>query len=871
MLAHQVLINRMNMMQNAMRAFERRDRRKKAATLIQCGIRCAIARRRRLKLQTEKDTRETNAALRLQYRLRAMIAMKMMKLLRKKVAAELSQKREGMTDAQRLQRWKDEKEEALKHDLQTGDSVTCRWMGKDKRYPGTVMRINPAGDWLEGTSYEILYYDGFLERRAKRTWIRFVSRPVVDSDEEEAREKAEAEAAAAAAEFKRTGGLVDPSALEDGDKKKKTMLTDGDAAEGAAGEEGGEGDAEKTTEGEQKDGQEKEQKKKKKKKTKKKKKEKERIDPIEAQFSVLDDYHAKMTTAERIRSYVPFTRAFFTRRKKNNTKTHITANKGRHTVYAKQRTSAKIRVGVDDIKIVLGELANMTMEAKQRSNARAKRLVYIKIDIDLRQQIRFQTNDDLCVYVWYRRSTNPRLVCDIKVGHGWTEGHEQWAQLRELGYEKVESNVDDNTPEPTHWTRLPMVIWIKKDVYATPIEHLMFSRRTTTRAQEIALMKDGYSPIPQDLKMFGLDHGLQFWWRRMEKFDDEIEHLQRVKTKLNRTIRALHDVPPDLDPRQLAVEAGAKEAGLDALEEVIDYLNLTDKEVRRLNTRFCKLAHAKLNPDDVRLSLDELIHALGFEYGAKELGTVMRDITELAHVELIDGRFLNFLNYLRLLRTWCVMEPDHLVRFFFNIIDTKKEGYVPMLQMRSLILELHNESNAYRQRNIHKTLKKSFVDKNFAPDGSGKLSFKQFRRCHVMLPQLLYPLFNFQYKLSLVSGGQAFWEKKKEYFRLQRAKVAREFKKANDDLEKARMAQFAGALSHAVMKDTVAALLAGKDPPPDASAECIKEASRRVKKIQAKAGRLKLTIKVDGGKGKGTPDRRADPDDGGDASSGDED
>ena len=72
-------------------------------------------------------------------------------------------------------------------------------------------------------------------------------------------------------------------------------------------------------------------------------------------------------------------------------------------------------------------------------------------------------------------------------------------------------------------------------------------------------MKDGYSPIPQDLKMFGLDHGHQFWWRRMEKFDDEIAHLQQVKTKLNRRIRALHDVPPDLDPRQLALEAGAEE------------------------------------------------------------------------------------------------------------------------------------------------------------------------------------------------------------------------------------------------------------------------------------------------------------------------
>merc|ERR1711871_1100838 len=174
-------------------------------------------------------------------------------------------------------------------------------------------------------------------------------------------------------------------------------------------------------------------------------------------------------------------------------------------------------------------------------------------------------------------------------------------------------------------------------------------------------------------------------------------------------------------------------------------------------------------------------------------------------------------NYLRLLRTWCIMEPDHLVRFYFNLIDPLKEGYVKMAEMRLLILELHNESNEYRQRNIHKALNKSFTGKNFAPDGSGKMSFKNFRKCHVMLPQLLYPLFNFQYKLMLLSGGQAFWEKKKVYFKRLREDVSKEFAKANRDIEKKKMDQFEGALSHAVMNDTVAALLAGKAPPADAS------------------------------------------------------
>eukprot|EP00946_MAST-07B_sp_MAST-7B-sp1_P005037 g5037.t1 len=144
---------------------------------------------------------------------------------------------------------------------------------------------------------------------------------------------------------------------------------------------------------------EKMKKRKKKKKKKKKKKTKNqrpvRQDPVEAQYSVTDNYHEKRSTSDRIWEWIPFSRARKTRLAKQSAAKKLTNVKGRHAVFSRQRALARIRVGIDDIKIVLGELGNKTMEAEQRTNIRAKRLYYTKIDMDLRQQIRFQTNDDL--------------------------------------------------------------------------------------------------------------------------------------------------------------------------------------------------------------------------------------------------------------------------------------------------------------------------------------------------------------------------------------------------------------------------------------------------------------------------------------------
>ena len=601
--AHALLINRMNQMQNAMRAFERRDRRKHASIVIQCAIRCALARRERTKRKDAKDHEENIMALRLQYRLRSMIAMKMMAILRKQIEEKLAKEEAAMTSQQKFARWKDDKEEALKHQLQVGDVVTSRWMGKHKAYPGVITRINPPGDWLEGESYEVLYRDGFLERRTKRLWIRFQSRSGEDENAEDS---------------------------ESNNKDKKI-----------------------------------------------KKSPVKHTDPIEAQFSIIDEVKEKRPTAERIKAWIPFTQAFFTRRKQKAAQKKLAKTQGQHAVFTKQRTSAKIRLGIDDIKIVMGDLANMTMEAEQRTTVRRKGRPYVKVDLDLRQHIRFETDDPMSVFIWYRKTTNPRLIVDIKICHGWEKGHKQWELLREAGYEKVQSNtVQPPEHMPTMWSRLPLTLWYKKHVYETPIKELMFSRSTQTRAQEISLMHDGYFQSVQDLKIFGLDHGLQFWMRRAEKFDDDIKVLKDVEQKVQKKIRDLHDVPPDVNPRATALSAGGKSEDMDLIDEVVSYLNMKDKDVKKLYKGFCKLANRHLNEHgDIRVSMDELCHhGLGFEYGAKELGTILYSILDLAKVDLIDKQFLDFPQYLKLLSVVCITDTEQMIRFFFNLADTLKEG-----------------------------------------------------------------------------------------------------------------------------------------------------------------------------------------------------
>ena len=200
-------------------------------------------------------------------------------------------------------------------------------------------------------------------------------------------------------------------------------------------------------------------------------------------------------------------------------------------------------------------------------------------------------------------------------------------------------------------------------------------------------------------------------------------------------------------------------------------------------------------------------------------------------------------------------------------------GYADLDAIVGLIWELHAESNEYRKNNMSKVIKKAILSKsakNKWTRGSGKISFRLFRTMVQQIPSMLYPMFNFSYKLCVISLGIPWWESKKKYFDTQRKMAKKEFDDYEKKLEDEKRAEFGTALSKAVLQDTVKAMLAGDPIPSDASLDTIEEAKARVKKIKRKAAKMGVNAASTAKKKKASEQRKQDEEETEDADSGDE-
>jgi hypothetical protein len=211
------------------------------------------------------------------------------------------------------------------------------------------------------------------------------------------------------------------------------------------------------------------------------------------------------------------------------------------------------------------------------------------------------------------------------------------------------------------------------------------------------------------------------------------------------------------------------------------------------------------------------------------------------------------------------------VDFFGNYLNYLT-GYTDLDGLMGLVWELHAESNEYRRRNMGKVLKKAVLlpkPRQKWTKGSAKISYNNFKKMSVSIPSMLYPMFNFSYKLCVTSLGRPWWESRKIFFAKQRKLAKDEFDAYEKQLEKEKVSQFGAALSTAVIQDTVKAMLAGDPLPPDASPDCIEEAKARVKKIKRKAEKMGVDANLTSKKKKAS-DRRREENDMDDNDSGDE-
>ena len=111
-------------------------------------------------------------------------------------------------------------------------------------------------------------------------------------------------------------------------------------------------------------------------------------------------------------------------------------------------------------------------------------------------------------------------------------------------------------------------------------------------------------------------------------------------------------------------------------------------------------------------------------------------------------------------------------------------------------------------------------------------------------PQLLYPLFYFQWALCDITLGLPFWEKQRAHLHKYRYGVIDEVKAHADALEAQRDAETQAALTRATLKDSVRAILTNKPLPDSATAATIQLAHKRVKKLKKKAAKLHIDINI---------------------------
>ena len=515
-----------------------------------------------------------------------------------------------------------------KNELKVGSIVEANWEGRHRWFRGKVLRINPPSNMYEGITYKINYVDNYIEKRVPRYWIRLLPKetelwpeetdnnPEVTADEdkdsedkspeedddEDAKSKIQSKAAAdldklnkvlnakkqllkkkkqsesdkAKADLEKLekvlnvdstkGGVdlpaqneeIDPQATDaepDEQEKVETLeVDDEDEAKRIADEEAA---AEARRE----------------------------KDPIYIEYGMVAKKRKERSMMQKIKSKIPLTSVWWRDRQAKNARQAINDHRAKHAIYTKSKVSSKIRTGIDDIRIVLGEKENSIMVAQQRRNLSRKMPFYICIDVDLRANIRCDTNDELPVYIWYKKSNKPRLVVELKIDGSYMFGGQRWNDYRKQGFERVFSNESRDIPNQRHWTRLPFTIWMRKSVYEIPIDDIMVSRITRTRMEQRAMVMSGFIQFPVDLANFGMDYGLRLWYKCMQEFHDEIKEENDLVEKYKLEFRGLQGIPADIIPSDLADQAGNADDNK-VIREVVEYIGLSDHRVIQLYESF---------------------------------------------------------------------------------------------------------------------------------------------------------------------------------------------------------------------------------------------------------------------------------------------
>ena len=429
------------------------EREKRAALQIQAQIRSRAAARviRKLKLAVQA------------IKPRTVLSRKDANLENEKIVGGIGAVLAKNLDVKRMAKAYLKKRHHKKNELKVGDIVEANWEGRHRWFRGKVLRINPPSNMYEGDTYKINYVDNYIENRVPRYWIRLLQGETelwpeeieatdnADSDKVDDADPAKSETPEEDTEeemlqkneelknkavddlnnlnkvLKAKKKLMQKKKQDIKDKAKADLekletvlniekpidnvtlandktLAEGDGIENEKLNEAAlaakrieeEAEAKRIADEEAAEEARREK------------------DPVYIEYGMIAKKRKERSMVDKIKSKIPFSSVWWRDRKAEEARIAINDHRAKHAIYTKSKVSSKIRTGIDDIIIVLGEKENTIMIAQQRRNLHRKRPFYICVDVDLRANIRCNTNDDLPVYIWYKKSNKPRLIVEMK-------------------------------------------------------------------------------------------------------------------------------------------------------------------------------------------------------------------------------------------------------------------------------------------------------------------------------------------------------------------------------------------------------------------------------------------------------------------------
>ena len=401
-----------------------------------------------------------------------------------------------------------------------------------------------------------------------------------------------------------------------------------------------------------------------------------------------------------------------------------------------QQTTMTEKYGIVQIHITTGVDEEVAFARRQEDEIHQKHPFFARVPKDM------SSRKGLRVFLWLMFGHAEEVLAEVKIVKRVTGGkmnqQTRLHQLEDQGIFVMPHFLDHKYP----WELQTKTHMVK---HAKPIKELEVS---VNEGDEARLARNGFTKMLPALGAYGgvFDEGVYMWERRE---NPRKPYAVKKAEGMSKTAEYSPFVAPYYNAQ---------------LEEVIDFLYLTEEEVVKLFNLFRQM----VTLGDMELYLDDFC-----EFLDEPSPAWARGIFEFVGADP-DER-IEFSQFVKAVATFCMFEQNEMFHFCFYLVDKDKTGYIDSEEFHALLTMLGDGSGVASRKQMERAFRR------FDSEGRAKMNVEEFKQMMAFYPSLCYPTLQLQHKLQAVALGDHYWVAKKEKMMGGRKGVNARWKKQEED------------------------------------------------------------------------------------------